>query len=156
MRWNSLELTYSFPQQATFYGQDYGFGEPDNHFASLNVAQMTAARGIFAAISAVTALTFQEIEETASRHADLRLALSDTPIPAWTYTIDDGAEGGDIWFGTSSGWYDSPTPGTYAFWGFLQEIGHALGLKHGHEEGGFGVMPFARDSMEFTVTTYRS
>jgi serralysin len=156
MRWNSLELTYSFPQQATFYGKGYGFGEPDNHFASLNAAQMTAARSIFAATSAVTALTFQEIEETASRHADLRLALSDTPVPAWTYTIDDGPEGGDSWFGPAGGRYDQPMPGTYAFWTFMHEIGHALGLKHAHEEGGFGIMPVTRDSMEFTLMTYRS
>jgi serralysin len=156
MRWNSLELTYSFPQQASLYGQGYGLGEPDNNFEPLNGHQMEAARGIFNAISAATLLSFREIAETTSVHADLRLAMSDVPNPAWTYTIDDGAEGGDIWFGNSSGWYDSPTPGTYAFWAFLHEIGHALGLKHGHEEGGFGVMPFAQDSMEFTVTTYRS
>ena len=38
----------------------------------------------------------------------------------------------------------------------LHELGHALGLKHAHESTLFGAIPFARDSSEFTVMTYRS
>jgi Ca2+-binding RTX toxin-like protein len=46
--------------------------------------------------------------------------------------------------------------GTYQYHTFLHETGHALGLKHGHEaEDGFPQLPSDRDSMEFTVMTYR-
>jgi Ca2+-binding RTX toxin-like protein len=156
MRWDSLGITYSFPGQAAFYGPGYGLGEPQNNFEPLSAVQATVVRSIFRMISAVANLQFTEIEETASVHADLRFAMSDTPQPAWAYTIEDGAEGGDAWFGNSNGWYDQPIRGNQAFWAFLHEICHTLGLKHGHEEGGFGAMTAASDSMANSVTTYRS
>jgi serralysin len=39
----------------------------------------------------------------------------------------------------------------------LHEIGHTMGLKHGHELGGVSgiAVPADRDSNEFTVMTYR-
>ena len=38
----------------------------------------------------------------------------------------------------------------------IHEIGHALGLKHGHEtEFGFPTLPSANDSLEYSVMTYR-
>ena len=57
-------------------------------------------------------------------------------------------------FNTNS--YNSPTIGNYQYVTFLHEIGHALGLKHGHETSGPGAVPFEMDSMEFTIMTYRS
>jgi len=157
LRWSQPDLTYSFPTHASFYGPNYGYGEPQNNFAPLNALQIAAARAAFGMIAAVTNLTFTEIDETEAVHADLRLALSDTPVPAWTYTLDEGgAEGGDTWYNHSGGWYAAPVRGNYAFWCFLHEIGHALGLKHGHEDGGFGATTFALDTMENSVMTYRS
>src|SRR5690606_15106837 len=38
----------------------------------------------------------------------------------------------------------------------LHEIGHALGLKHGNESNVYGALPYAEDSMEYSVMTYRS
>ncbi len=38
----------------------------------------------------------------------------------------------------------------------LHELGHALGLKHGHDNETFGRIPKAFDSYEFSVMTYRS
>ena len=35
-------------------------------------------------------------------------------------------------------------------------LGHALGLKHGHETEVYGALPFGTDSMEYSVMTYRS
>jgi serralysin len=40
----------------------------------------------------------------------------------------------------------------------MHELGHALGLKHAHESGGLtgDTLPVGRDSLEYSVMTYRS
>ncbi|HZH50815.1 MAG TPA: M10 family metallopeptidase [Microvirga sp.] len=155
-RWDALNLTYSFPQHASFYGGGYGLGEPQNGFETLNPDQMAAARKALEMISAVTDLAFSELVETETSHATLRMAMSDKPESAWTYIPGAGQESGDSWFGNSSGLYDAPKPGNYAFYTFMHEIAHSVGLKHGHEAGAAGAMTGSHDSMEYSVTTYRS
>lgn len=156
LQWNGPEVTYSFPAQAAFYGSGYGSGEPQTNFASLNAIQIAAARSILRMVSAATNLILTEIEETASAHADIRLAMSGTAETGWTYTLDEAGAGGDAWFNSSSGRYHAPVIGSFAFWTFLHEIAHTLGLKHAHEDTVFGRAPVGLDSMEFSVTTYRS
>lgn len=156
LQWNSSEVTYSFPTQAVFYGPGYGSGEPQNRFEPLNDLQIGVVRSIFRMISAAVNLTLTEVEETASTHADIRLAMSGAAEIGWTYTLDEKDAGGDAWFSSSSGRYHSPVIGNYAFWTFLHEVAHTLGLKHAHEDGAFGRVPVDLDSMEFSVTTYRS
>ncbi|WP_230531559.1 M10 family metallopeptidase [Microvirga roseola] len=154
--WDVLDITYSFPTDTASYGDGYGNGELSANFQPLSADQADAARRAFGMISSVTNLTFTEIEEVGEVHADLRLASSDAPASAWTYLPEARQEGGDSWFRTSSGWFDELAPGGYAHYVFIHEIVHALGLKHGSETGGFGTMTAARDSMEYSVTTYRS
>jgi serralysin len=90
----------------------------------------------------------------------LRLASSDEPFPAWTYLPDASNEAGDTWFGRTNGWFDDPVRGGYGYYAFIHELLHAVGLKHGNLDntniGGFGAMTADRDSMEFSVMTYRS
>lgn len=154
-KWATLNLTYSFPSKASFYGSGYG-EETEDNFEALNASQMAAARKIFGMIAAVTNLTFTEVTETASSHAVLRLAQSGAPPSAWAYYPDPTEYGGDSWFGNSTNWYDSPVRGGYGFYTFMHEIAHALGLKHGNDSDGFGPMTAAHDSMEYSVTTYKS
>jgi serralysin len=156
LQWNGSTVTYSFPAQAIFYGSGYGSGEPQNNFAPMNELQSVVARSIFRMISATTNLTLTEIEETASTHADIRLAMSGAAEIGWTYTLDEAGAGGDSWFNSTNGRYHAPVIGNFAFWTFLHEVAHTLGLKHAHEDGIFGRVPVDLDSMEFSVTTYRS
>ncbi|MDX0855726.1 matrixin family metalloprotease [Sinorhizobium medicae] len=152
-KWAVKDFTFSFPTSASFYGSGYGNGEPQKGFAVLDAAQQTTARAAFDQFSSVAKVSFTEIAESATKHADVRLASSDAPSTAWAYFPSTAAEGGDAWFNSSSGYYSRPMKGNYAYVIFLHEIGHALGLEHAHEGN---VMPANRDSMEYTVMSYRS
>jgi serralysin len=152
-KWAIKDFTFSFPTSASFYGAGYGNGEPLKGFAVLNAAQQAATRAALDQFSSVAKVTFTEITESATKHADLRLASSEAPSTAWAYFPSTAAEGGDAWFNKSSGDYSRPAKGNYAYVTFLHEIGHALGLEHAHEGN---VMPVNRDSMEYTVMSYRS
>ncbi len=152
-KWGVLNLTYSFPGSGAYYGGTYGSGEQNYNFGSLNASQQAMARVALGQYAAVSGLSFAEIQETASQHADLRFALSDYPYTAWAYYPSTNAAGGDAWFNKSSGWYNSPSKGNYASLTFLHETGHAIGLDHAHEGK---AVPVAHDSMEYTVMSYRS
>lgn len=155
-RWNAEFLTYSFPTNGSFYGKTYGWGEVDNKFEALNSRQMAAVEAGFDMVAAVTNLSFSKVAETPGDHALLRFAMSDAPSSAWTYSPDASEESGDTWFRNAGDWYDAPVPGNYAFYTVLHEVLHGIGLKHGHESAGFGTMLPDRDSMEYSITTYRS
>jgi serralysin len=156
-KWAVSTFTFSFPTQSSFYEPGYGEGEPLNAFESFNSTQQAATRSALTMYASVANLTFTETTETSTEHADLRFAMSDTPSTAWSYYPWPTPEGGDAWFNNSTGWYDNPRKGDYAYLTITHEIGHSLGLKHPHEiEGGFGAMPRANDSLEYTVMSYRS
>jgi serralysin len=156
VKWADSNLTYSFPTQSAFYGSTYGSGEPGSAFEALNLVQITAVESILGMYAATTHLAFTRLEETETQHADLRFAMSDVPGTAWAYYPSESPEGGDTWFNNSTGWYDSPHKGNYAYTTAIHEIGHSLGLKHAHETEMFGAVPRAYDSMEYTIMSYRS
>ncbi|RDI61185.1 M10 family metallopeptidase [Microvirga subterranea] len=155
-RWNAEFLSYSFPTSGSLYGKSYGWGEAEDGFEAFNPGQMAAVRAAFRMVAAVSNLNFSEVAETSGDHALLRFAMSDAPGSAWTYSPDSSEESGDTWFRNAGGWYDTPVPGNYAFYTVLHEMVHGIGLKHGHEAAGFGAMLPDRDSMEYSITTYRS
>lgn len=153
LKWVSSNITFSFPSQASYYGSGYGSGEVAYNFAAPNATQQAAIRSALMSYASVANFTFAEITETATQHATLRFAQSDLPSTAWAYLPSTAAEGGDAWFNRSSGYYSSPYKGNYAYTTVLHEIGHSVGLEHAHEHY---VMPVNRDSMEYTVMSYRS
>jgi serralysin len=99
-------------------------------------------------------MTFSEVTGAAAGTAVLRLGMSDTPPTAEGYQPDASAPGGDAWFNNSSGDYDNPVLGNYAWTTVLHEIGHTLGLMHPHESE--PPMPLDRDFLAYTVMSYRS
>jgi serralysin len=152
-KWAVTSFTYSTPGNSSYYGSQYGSGEPGNNFAALNNTQKSVVDTILAIYASSTNLTFSKITETSTIHADLRFAMSDKPSTAWAYFPSTAKEGGDSWYNNSSGYYDNPAKGNYAHSTFLHETGHALGLEHSHDHH---VMPVDRDSLEYTVMSYRS
>jgi Ca2+-binding RTX toxin-like protein len=170
IKWDSLSLTYAFPTSSNWYPQGYSIDdEPLNGFLTFTATMQTAARWTFEHVATFTNATFTELNTataTASQ-VDIALARSSIPNTAWAYYPGSGAISGDVWFGTAydndpingGSNYTNPILGGYAWITMMHEIGHALGLKHGHESDpglNSAVLPQARDSMEFSIMTYRS
>lgn len=156
-KWNSNALTFSFPDQTSDYTGSpgsYGSGELTSGFAALNASQKFAARRAFDMVEEYTNLTITEVTGNQGS-ADMRLAQSAVPSTAWAYYPANN-EGGDSWYGTGAGYYSNPMRGTYAWHTFLHEVGHGLGLKHGHDASGYGALDAAHDQMAYSVMTYHS
>jgi hypothetical protein len=74
---------------------------------------------------------------------------------AHAYFPGANAAAGDLWFGRDLDGFG--IRGGYAYLTVLHEIGHAIGLKHPHQVSGpFDALPVDRDSIEFSVMSYRS
>ncbi|WP_166037291.1 M10 family metallopeptidase C-terminal domain-containing protein [Sphingosinicella sp. YJ22] len=155
-RWNTSTITYGFPTDPSQYPGTEGTPERDTNFETLNAAQRAATVTTFAMIAHYTGLVFSENVATPGS-AQIRLAQSDDPGTAHAYYPGLG-DGGDVWFRNSapeSGGlprFDNPVAGGYGYMTFLHEIGHAMGLKHGHDSPALSP---DRDSMEFSIMTYR-
>ncbi|HEX8215664.1 MAG TPA: hypothetical protein VF582_09385, partial [Allosphingosinicella sp.] len=151
-RWAETELTYSFPVRQENYGADYGASEePSQGFSPLTAAQQTAVVDVLKGFSAVANLSFTQVSGGAG---DLRFGLTDATSAAHAYLPYWDNRSGDSWYASSG--LEDPVKGSYAYFAFLHEIGHAVGLKHAHEDEAFGTVSRDRDAMEYTAMTYRS
>jgi Ca2+-binding RTX toxin-like protein len=138
-KWGTTNLTYSFPTNGSNYnGFVPVYDGVGNYHIVLGTQQQAAARAAFAQLSAVSGLTFTEITETDSVHANIRIsqtADADVPSAYGTFPSDFKAAAGDIWFGRNNQpYYDMAYQGTWGFATMMHEIGHTMGLKHGHQD----------------------
>ncbi|CAN7564669.1 M10 family metallopeptidase [Rhizobium sp. LjRoot98] len=163
--WGGTSVTYAFPTLTSNYTYT---DETSNNFAAVSTAQRGAA--LFAMEKSygsaandgfsVEGFTNLNFSAGSASTATLRFAQSDTPDTAYAYYPGTYDEAGDIWFGTeyagTSEDYRTPTAGNYAWHTMIHELGHALGLKHGHETDTFGALPSQNNSVEYSVMTYNS
>lgn len=155
-KWAEPSLAFAFPESASAYGS-YTTSEPTNNFAPLTEAERAALREALQEFAAVAALSFAEVTGSHAGEAVLQFAKSDATGTAWAYAPSRSEKSGDVWFSNTGDLLGEARPGNYAWFTMLHEVGHALGLKHPHEvEGAFPAMPKDRDSVEFTVMSYRS
>lgn len=160
--WSSTNstVTWSMPQSASNYATTSSpYSEQNTGFNGFNSAQQTTARAAFAYWNSITAYTFQEITETDSVHADIRLACSDVPgtggkPTAYTWPLSAGAAyEGDAWF--QNGTFGSPQAGNYAWYGIWHETCHQMGLRHGQDAGAtFPVLPADNRCQYYSIVTY--
>lgn len=158
--WSQKSIEYAFPTSANSYSYN---GYPDHGFNSISSAQrdmaMFALDRSFGSKAndgfSVEGFTNLEISKGSDKSAEVRLAETNFQTPtAWGFYPASESRGGDVWFGVQEN-YRNPVAGTFAAATMLHELGHALGLKHGHQPGGnFGTIPFEWDSQEYSLMTY--
>jgi serralysin len=169
-RWESTSLTYSFPTAIN----DYSGYSTINEFQAFNAAQRASATRAVEMIDAVCGLSITLTNVAGA--GNLRFAECTTydtgdgnglhgpggGLSAEANPPEDGVfpayAQGDSWF--THGNYENPGIGDFqSAAGILHELGHAVGLKHGHQAGAGGNninLPADHDSQEYSVMTYRA
>lgn len=147
--WSQLDLSYAFPNSIG----DYTTANEDDYvgFEPFTAAQQQVVTQFLQQIANVTNLSFILRPDGQESGATLRYAMSTAPDAAYAYYPGSSPVSGTAWFNPDD--FNNAVPGNYAWMGILHETGHALGLKHGHEAP---PVSFERDSVEYTVMTYRS
>ncbi|MBR0649708.1 DUF4114 domain-containing protein [Roseomonas terrae] len=164
-------ITYAFPTQASDYLNapgGYPPADPDAEhpaysFAPINEIQIEAVRAAFGLVSSYTNLTFVELDSSHAADAAFRFGQFDDsgsqsgfPPNEGEYSPQDSRLSGDTWLGGNG------TPPSMAFFGtdhfntIMHEMGHAFGLKHGHDPDYSGALSSDRNNNEFSVMTYAS
>lgn len=156
-RWTVFPIAFDYTDYEAGYSQA---AVHDASFQMFNATQQAAARDWIATAGEyfnVSMLSPNDLTGASDRDATIRMAMSSDPGTAYGYYPAGSVEAGDIWV-NNGGTYNNPIIGTYAYHTIGHELGHALGLKHGHELGGVNnvAMNADRDSMEFSIMTYRS
>ena len=162
-RWASNIVSFSFTSNfANDYEDELGYPDSTTHavsFSTLNNTQRAVMREWTDMFEDVSNLHLFELFGSSDRDATIRIAETTANFAsntAYAYYPWTSVQAGDIWFNPTA--YDNPTIGNWAYHTFGHELGHALGLEHGHETGGISgvAMDSNRDSMEFSLMTYRS
>ena len=124
-------------------------------FAELSPAQKTAVRFTFDLVSSYTKLTFVEAASGYAVDAAIRIAhYGQGGSEAYTPS-NDGRTAGDAYLGGNAT-VTSQQIGSDGLLTIMHELGHTLGLKHGHETELHGALAPNFNDNEFSIMTYAS
>ena len=170
IKWADGTITYSDPDTPFDYQVGYSSDQNNNgisaqnegfsqssaaqlmslHFA-LNSEILTQPAGAAGfSVEGFTNLTI-DYAGSGSGAGTIRMANSSDTGTAYAFYPSTNGEGGDAWMGPAT---RNPIAGNYSWFGTLHEVGHSLGLKHGHDTSSFGALPDEMNSMEFSLMTY--
>ena len=165
--WADGTIYYSVPRNVFEYSNSYSQGEHQAFFPTNNtqgvVIDFALDTGPGPAANdgfSVEGFTQLNVEYTTSAYATIRVNQT-TLDPynygtAWGFFPSSDENAGDVWFTNANFDFSTPVTGNYAYLTVIHEIGHALGLQHGHEDSAFGMIPSEFDTMEYSIMTYRS
>ncbi|MFV0382804.1 M10 family metallopeptidase C-terminal domain-containing protein [Paracoccus sp. (in: a-proteobacteria)] len=157
LAWVSPNLTYSFPDSDADYGPNAA-GTIEG-LAEMNAAQKYWMRYWLDQAASVSGLTFRELDGpegslTADQEATLKFANMYFPVGGITTLPNPYPSGGDVFIGD---FYAAPSLGNWDMFVLGHELGHALGLKHGHATtGSYMALQGNHDSAEYSIMTYNS
>ena len=154
----ATRIPYSFPTQATDY-TDVPGGYPSPNllvgFSEVSPEQKTAVRFTFDLVSSYTKLTFVENASGLAADAAIRVAhYGQGGSEAYTPS-HDGRTAGDTFIGGNAT-VSAQQIGSDGLLTIMHELGHALGLKHGHESELHGALAPNFNDNEFSIMTYAS
>src|SRR5262249_33032970 len=133
-----------------------------NSFQPLTAAQQAAVKTGLDLVTSYTNLTFVPVASGLARDATLRFAQynqggSESRFPPnnGPYSPSDSRDAGDTFLGGNA---NAPANffGTDDFNTIIHEMGHAFGLKHGHDPTYNGALAPQFNDNEFSVMTYAS
>lgn len=159
-------LKYAFPQNKVDYTVVAGYPDEDiAGFIKATQYQEAAARAGFALVQSYTQLKLTE-DKTSGLATDVTFRVAGIPDDkishAWfpsnngAYNRSDSRAAGDIFLAKNGKLTTLDFYGTDAFNTIIHEMGHALGLKHGHDDSFNGALAANVNDNEFSVMTYAS
>jgi len=171
IRWSG-SISYSDPDNANDYQAGYSSDQNSNGISAQNESfSQFSAQELLALHAALNADTFTQLAGASGLSIEgftnidisyggtgvgtgtLRYANTSDAATSYAFYPNASIYGGDGWIGPSA---RTPTDGNYAWMTILHEVGHSMGLAHGHTGGAFGALPSNVDSHEFSIMTYRS
>ncbi len=165
----ATRATFSFPTSAQDYLVVEGYPRvwQVSEFAPMNQYEQEATRIAFNLVTSYTQLKFEEVASGLASNAtfrqarDISLSVSNFPPNDGSYSKSDSRSAGDTFIGKDNGWIVPASPGevpvfigTDQFTTIMHELGHAFGLKHGHDASFNGKLSADRDDVEFSIMTY--
>jgi hypothetical protein len=156
--WGDRTLTYSFYEDSVFGGTYYG---TETGVREVSEGVKSNVRAILKNMSSFVNVNFQEVTESSTNYGRLRFMVSNAPKYAYAYyphTDNLASVAGDVHLSPAydvsgdnfNGFQNSA--GSHGYMSLIHEIGHAMGLKHPHEDA--PLLPEQLDNTTSTVMTY--